>query len=89
MINQILRSSSSVGANFRAACRARSDSEFYSKICIVTEECDETQYWLNYLIAVGLLNKTETSDLTQEVLELLKIFTTMKKNSKKKLEAGR
>jgi four helix bundle protein len=42
MVTQILKSSSSVAANFRAASRARSDAEFYSKICIVTEECDET-----------------------------------------------
>jgi len=48
-VNQIIRSSSSVAANFRAATRARSDAAFYAKICIVVEECDETLFWLDYL----------------------------------------
>ena len=43
-VNQIIRSSSSVAANFRAATRARSDAEFHAKICIVAEECDETLF---------------------------------------------
>ncbi|MDT3405033.1 four helix bundle protein [Mucilaginibacter terrae] len=42
---QLLRSASSVGANYRAACRGRSQAEFYSKICIVVEEADESLFW--------------------------------------------
>ena len=51
-VKQIVRSSSSVVANYRAATRARSDAEFYARICIVAEECDETLFWLEYLIRI-------------------------------------
>jgi four helix bundle protein len=47
--NQLLRSGTSVGANYRASCRARSEAEFYSKICIVVEEIDEVDYWMDLL----------------------------------------
>jgi four helix bundle protein len=46
---QIIRSGTSVAANFRAACRARSAQEYYSKLCIVVEECDETLFWLEFI----------------------------------------
>jgi four helix bundle protein len=82
VVNQVIRSSSSVAANFRAATRARSDAEFYSKICIVTEECDETQFWLDYLIRVKLITHEELQDSRNEVGELLKIFTSIKKKMK-------
>jgi four helix bundle protein len=82
---QLVRSSSSVAANFRAATRARSYAEFFAKICIVVEECDETQYWLDYLIGTGFLALPESLILKGEVLQLVKIFTTMKKNIEKKL----
>ena len=55
IVNQIVRSSASVAANYRASTRSRSDAEFFSKICIVVEECDETQFWLDYLLRIGLL----------------------------------
>jgi four helix bundle protein len=55
IVNQIIRSSSSVASNYRAATRSRSDAEFYSKICIVVEEIDETQFWLDYLKRINLL----------------------------------
>jgi len=45
---QLLRSSSSVGANYRAACRARSQAEFHSKLSIVVEEADESVFWMEY-----------------------------------------
>jgi len=54
IVNQLIRCSSSVAANYRAATRSRSDQEFYSKICIVVEEVDETQFWLDYLDRIGL-----------------------------------
>ena len=47
--NQLIRAATSVGANYRTACRARSKSEFYSKLCIVVEEADETNYWLELI----------------------------------------
>jgi four helix bundle protein len=85
MINQLTRSSSSVAANYRAATRARSDAEFYSKICIVVEECDETQFWFDFLLRIGLLNLPEIKELLAEVEQLVKIFTSMKKKMKEKL----
>ncbi|MCX6252372.1 MAG: four helix bundle protein [Bacteroidetes bacterium] len=82
MIHQLIRSSSSVAANCRAATRARSDAEFYAKICIVVEECDETQFWCDYLIRIGILSALETIELRDEVDQLTKIFTTIKKKMK-------
>jgi four helix bundle protein len=84
MIQQLLRCSSSVAANCRAATRARSDAEFYSKICIVVEECDETQFWIDYLIRIGILTNSEIKSLKDEVEQLVKIFTSIKKKMKDK-----
>jgi four helix bundle protein len=67
MVQQILRSSSSVAANWRAATRARSDAEFYSKICIVAEECDETQFWLEYLGRISIVTDSVSKNLRSEV----------------------
>ncbi|MGG7036426.1 MAG: four helix bundle protein [Flavobacterium sp.] len=49
IINQIIKSATSVGANYRAVCRARSDREFVAKLNIVLEEADESQYWLEII----------------------------------------
>ena len=87
MIHQLIRSSSSVAANCRAATRARSNAEFYSKICIVVEECDETQFWLDYLIKIGVLTDSEINKLRDEVGQLVKIFTSIKKKLKDKANA--
>jgi four helix bundle protein len=84
MVQQILRSSSSVAANWRAATRARSDAEFYSKICIVAEECDETQFWLEYLGRISIVTDSESKNLRSEVEQLVKMFTTIKKKLKAK-----
>jgi four helix bundle protein len=84
MVHQIIRSSSSVAANTRAATRARSNAEFYAKICIVAEECDETQFWFEYLIRIDVLTLDETVGLRDEVEQLVKIFTTIKKKMKDK-----
>ncbi len=46
---QLVKSATSTGANYRAACRARSQNEFFSKICIVVEEADESEYWLEVI----------------------------------------
>ena len=86
IVNQIIRSSSSVAANYRAATRSRSDSEFFSKICIVVEESDETQFWLDYLTRIGLFTTSEVSALKSEIDELVRLFTTIKKKMKDKLK---
>jgi four helix bundle protein len=85
VIHQLTRSSSSVAANFRAATRARSDAEFYSKICVVVEECDETQFWFNYLLRIGLITTSEIDELLNEIEQLVKIFTSIKKKMRDKI----
>lgn len=79
IVRQILRSATSVAANFRAATRARSRSEYYSKICITVEECDETVFWLEMLNEADLWSQARLINLVKESNELLKIFSTTKK----------
>jgi len=86
IIRQILRSGTSVSANFRAASRARSKAEYYSKICIVVEECDETLFWLNLLIDAELMKTEELIPLHKETEELLKVFATTKKSLKSRIQ---
>lgn len=78
---QLLRSGSSVYANYRAANRARSKAEFFSKISIVVEEADETEMWLDLLIHSKISNTKETVKLYDESLEILKIMATIRKKT--------
>ena len=77
---QLLRSATSVAANFRAACRGRSKAEFYSKVCIVVEEADETQFWLELLDESKLIdnNHADVKTLICEVSEILAVTTSIK-----------
>jgi len=76
---QIVKSATSTGANYRAACRARSSNEFFSKICIVVEEIDETEYWLEIIKNAKLTkNLTELNRLFIEANELVKIMSKAK-----------
>jgi len=77
---QLLRSATSVAANYRAASRARSDAEFYSKICIVVEETDETQFWFEILEEAGILSPNKLSALKSEISEILAIFSKTKQS---------
>ena len=88
---QLNRSASLVAANYMAATRGRSDAEYYSKICIVVEEVDEPQFWLDYLIEINLIRKEETLNLLDEVTQLVRLFSTIKRKMKEKIEgsAGR
>jgi four helix bundle protein len=86
IVNQLIRSSSSVAANYRAATRSRSDAEFYSKICIVVEEMDETQFWLDYLQRINVLERNESLKVCNEVEELVRLFTSIKSKMKEKLK---
>lgn len=79
---QLLRSATSVAANYRAACRGRSNNEWYSKLCIVVEEADETQFWTELLIESGIFKEEKVKDFYSESTELLSLFTTIRKNSK-------
>jgi four helix bundle protein len=71
---QLLRSGTSVAANYRAACRARSSADFISKISVVLEESDETLFWLELLVEAGVINPAQSKSLIAECQELLKIF---------------
>ena len=76
---QLLRSSSSVGANYRAACRARSQAEFSSKISIVIEEADESVFWMEVMIDAGILQQQEINNLIVEGNEILKVVSSARK----------
>jgi len=79
---QVLRSGTSVGANYRAACRARSKAEFISKIGIVLEEADETVFWLELLLESGIVNHENLDDLLREADELTAIFVSSLRTAK-------
>lgn len=85
---QLIRSASSVAANYRSATRGRSDAEFYSKICIVVEECDETEFWIEYLIKIGMISTDEMKDIMNELDHLIRIFSSTKRTMKKKLTSA-
>ena len=74
LARQLLRSATSVAANYRAVCRARSKAEFISKIGVVVEEIDETSFWLEFLTDVELVPAKRLEDLNKEARELLAIF---------------
>ncbi|AVH71677.1 four helix bundle protein [Nostoc sp. 'Lobaria pulmonaria (5183) cyanobiont'] len=68
---QLLRSATSVGANYRAACRAKSKADLIAKLSIVEEEADETLYWLELVIESGLMTAEKLKSLMQEANEIL------------------
>ena len=82
--NQILRSATSVAANYRAACRARSHPDFVSKIGIVVEECDETIFWLELLVDLEIFSATRVEPLLAEANELLAIFAASQLTAKQR-----
>ena len=73
--NQLVRSGTSVGANYRAACRSRSKAEFVAKIGIVAEESDESAFWLELIMDANLLKTELVAALHREAEELTAIFT--------------
>jgi four helix bundle protein len=81
---QLLRAGTSVGANYREASRARSDSEFVAKIELCTQEADEVQYWLELLRDDCGLHSQDLEKIWTEADELIRIFVTMAKNTKAK-----
>jgi len=78
---QLLRSATAVGANYRAACRARSDPDFASKIGLVLEEADESVFWLELLVESALLRRERISDLMNEANQLVAIFAASRKTA--------
>jgi four helix bundle protein len=75
---QLLRSATSVAANYRASCRARSDRECYAKICIVVEEADETVFWIELLSEAGLISETALESVYVEANEIMKVMASYK-----------
>ena len=83
MGKQLIRCCTSVGANFRASCRARSPAERYSKLCIVVEEADEMLFWLELFEGGGYAETTAIAPIYKEALEILKVMAASRKNLKK------
>ena len=81
---QLLRSSTSVGANYRAACRARSNAVYHSKISIVIEETDESMFWLEILWEANIVKRELLQSLYDEGEEILKIMVVSRKKSEKR-----
>jgi four helix bundle protein len=83
--NQLIRSGTSVGANYRAACRGRSKAEFIAKLGIVVEEADECGYWLELIMKGDLLPVEKVQPLYQEAEELTAIFVASVRSAQSKI----
>jgi four helix bundle protein len=83
MGRQLIKCSTSVGANYRAACRARSRSDFIAKMGIVEEECDEAVYWMEMLIESKKVSDEHFRDLIREGNELLSIVVSSIKTARR------
>jgi four helix bundle protein len=81
---QLLRSATSVAANYRAVCRARSRTDFISKLGIVLEEADESSFWLELLVDAGLIQRENVKMSLTEANELVAIFVTSLRTAKEK-----
>lgn len=83
---QLLRSATSVGANYRSACRAQSKPAFVAKIAIAIEEADESLYWLELLIEAGLMTEKKLAELRKEGDEIVAILTASSKTAQRGLQ---
>jgi four helix bundle protein len=79
---QLLRCGTSVGANYRAVCRAKSNSDFINKLRIVEEECDESLFWMELLVDNGLVRASRLASLMKEADELLAIVVSSAKTAR-------
>ncbi|MEJ7591086.1 MAG: four helix bundle protein [Planctomycetaceae bacterium] len=80
---QLVRSGTSVGANYRAACRGRSKAEFIAKLGIVIEEADESGYWMELIIEGGLLPTDKVEQLLDEANQITAIMVASRKSAQK------
>jgi four helix bundle protein len=85
--NQLVRSGTSVAANYRSACRARSRQEFVAKLGVVLEEADETQLWLELIIEAKVIPAKRVQPLLDEANELVAIFVTSRKSASSNLKS--
>jgi len=79
--NQIVRSSTSVAANYRALCRSKSRADFINKTSIVEEEADESSFWLELIVDAGLMTATRVKPLLQEASELTAMLVASRKTA--------
>jgi four helix bundle protein len=79
---QLLRSGTSVGANYRAVCRAKSKSDFINKLRIVEEECDESLFWMELLACNNLIKVSRLAKLMNEADEILAIVVSSAKSAR-------
>ncbi len=84
MGKQVLRSGTSVAANFREASRARSDAEFIAKLGIVEQELDESALWFELLVESDIVSESKLTELMKEADELIRIIVTAIKTTKSK-----
>jgi len=87
--NQLMRAGTSVGANYRTACRSRSKAEFIARVGVVEEEADESAYWMELIIESGLMKPTLVSALIQEANELVAIMAASRISASKSAIANR
>ncbi|MEO9849640.1 MAG: four helix bundle protein [Reichenbachiella sp.] len=80
---QLLRSATSVAANYRAACNARSQAEFFAKVSIVVEEADESLFWSEVIDESEMSKDEKLNWLTQECTEIVKVVSKARKNARK------
>ena len=85
LANQLVRCGTSVGANYRAACRARSKSEFAAKMGIVEEEADEAIFWMDLVVAAEMKPAAQVQPLIQEADELLRITVASIRTAKRSI----
>lgn len=78
---QLIRSSTSIAANYRAACRARSKAVFFAKMCIVVEETDESLLWLELLVETDITSAKNIQCLKREINELLSVFSKARRTA--------
>lgn len=83
---QLLRSGTSVAANYRAVCRARSRAEFIAKMGIVVEEVDETLFWLEIMSETEIMPTKRLNSLVAEAAELLRIFSSSRKTAQSRAD---
>jgi len=83
--NQLVRAGTSVGANYRAACRGRSKAEFVAKLGIVEEEADESAYWMELIMEGGFLSRKRVEVSWQEANQIVAIMTASRKSAARSL----
>lgn len=86
--NQLIRCGTSVGANYRAAHRAKSAKDFIAKLGIVEEECDEAVYWLELAVAAGCVKEAAVADLLDEANQLTAITVASIRTAKAKADSA-